>query len=90
MKMALKPTPLSVAADHCYRCGCAAGKEFTSLIREMSFPVVQKLARATADGIHEQIQVAIAIQIREDRAGRKLLLARDTGLRGYVLKSPSA
>ena len=45
MKMALEPTPLSVAADHRYQCGCAAALNLSFANPAVTFRAADKIIR---------------------------------------------
>ena len=44
-EMALEPTPLSVAADHRYQCGCAAAFNLSFANPAVTFPAAHKILR---------------------------------------------
>ena len=44
-EMALEPTPLSVAADHRYQCGCAAEINLSFANPAVTFPAADKILR---------------------------------------------
>src|SRR5262245_35112123 len=56
----------------------------------MPFAIIQKCARATAETVHEQIQIPIAVEISEHAAGRELIWASDARFGGDVLELPIA
>src|SRR5213082_448679 len=56
----------------------------------MSPAVVQKKSRAAAEAVHQQIQIAIAIDVREHGAGGRLIGAGDARFRGDLHKLPVA
>ena len=58
------------------------------LLREMALAVVEKEPRPAAQTVQKQIKVAVAIHVREDASGRKLVRAGETGGGRDILEFP--
>src|SRR5258708_29226692 len=56
----------------------------------MSLAIVLENSGAASHGIDQQVQVAVAVNVGENRAGRILVSTTDPGGVGDVLKSPIA
>src|SRR5436309_9281994 len=56
----------------------------------MAIPIIKKQARPAAEGIDEEVQIAIAIDISKSSARTVLAFHEDTGTGSYVFKAPVA
>ena len=84
---------IAVAIDIAHRHGHGAklrGEAGVHKFCEVCVTVVEKKARAAADGIDEQIEIAIAIDIGKERAGGELIVASDACGGSDVFEPPVA
>ena len=79
-----------VQVGECERCGAEFFEQPRVALSKLALTVIEKTARPAADGVHEQIQITVAIEIGERRAGRVLIRAGHARARGDVCKLPAA
>ena len=67
-EMALEPTPLSVAADHRYQCGCAAEINLSFANPAVTFPAADKILRNLLRRFPswDQNSVPVSIFVRDE------------------------
>ena len=80
---------VAIHISQCQRSGAESPRQpAIGHLCEAAFAVIQKRAGAAAQAVHQQIQIAVAVDVGEHAAGRELVRTGDPGPGRDVLEPP--